>query len=155
MNGKVVKIIQSDNNDEIEAINDFCLRHNLFNVAKVLLDEQEHKKNLDNNIFDSYLASFNNGEITDYCLIHGERDIGQCFLSFPIFEDKKRTRPFVKDAIDYTFSLGFETIFVNTKAEKLKEGLLKLGFDSLGEGLEGMDAYVLGKDEKEKGHIYQ
>ncbi len=156
MNEKRIEIINPNKDDHIELLNDFCLRNNIDNVAKIFKQQKKENQLPYHPFIDTYLGLFANNTIVDYCYIHGERDLGQCFLEFPQITEKRPTkkRKLVALAIDYAFQdLGMENVFIKTTGEDpfLAQNLQNLGFLSLGKEANSI-IYMKTKEEvvKEK-----
>ena len=148
MGKRYVEVVTNKDLNKIEALNDFCLRNDVENISKNILASKE----LSPVVFEDYLAYFDNDKVIDYCFIHGEKDLGKGFLSFPVLLKSRKSTTFVETATDYAFSRGLDEVSIMTKDNNLKNILNKIGYISLGT-YNDMSSYVLGKEDKEKGKI--
>ena len=148
MNKRYVEVVTNKDLNKIEALNDFCLHNDIENVSKNILASKE----LSPVVFEDYLAYFDNDKVIDYCFIHGEKDLGRGFLSFPRTLKPRKSTTFVEISTDYAFSKGLDEVSIMTKDNNLKNILDKMGFISLGT-YNDMSSYVLGREDKEKGKI--
>ena len=148
MNKRYVEVVTNKDLNKIEALNDFCLHNDIENVSKNILTSKE----VSPVVFEDYLAYFDNDKVIDYCFIHGEKDLGRGFLSFPRTLKPRKSTTFVEISTDYAFSKGLDEVSIMTKDNNLKNILDKMGFISLGT-YNDMSSYVLGREDKEKGKI--
>ncbi len=152
MEGKRIEVINPYNDEQVERINDFCLHHDLENVAKDLLSKKKFKEtgfSFLNPIFEGYLALFGrDNKVKDFCKFHAERDIKQCFLSFPNI--KQKHRELVDLALLYTFNeLGMETTIISLDKEdhSLRTSLEHHGFSLVSDDEDGT-AFVVSKEDE-------
>lgn len=153
MEGKRIEVINPYNDEQVESINDFCLHHDLENVAKDLLSKKNSKEtefSFLNPILEGYLALFGrDNKVKDFCKFHAEKDIKQCFLAFPNVNLKKRE--LVDLALLYSFNeLGMETTIISSAKEdhSLRTSLEQHGFSLVSDDEDGI-AFVVSKDEIE------
>ncbi len=160
MGVKKVEIINPYRQEHIDMMRQFCFRNHMEDVAKTLQDissKQDEltyiKNKLASSMIDDYIALIDDHKVTDYCLLHGEKDLRQCFLAFPNIIEKRQTkdRKMVELAVNYAFSLGMEEVFVSPSNQDvfLQNNLENLGFISLGED-EHYVPYVLTSEERMK-----
>ena len=116
MNKRYVEVVTNKDLNKIEALNDFCLHNDIENVSKNILTSKE----LSPVVFEDYLAYFDNDKVIDYCFIHGEKDLGRGFLSFPRTLKPRKSTTFVEISTDYAFSKGLDEVSIMTKDNNLK-----------------------------------
>ena len=82
---------------------------------------------IDNNLDDErgtriyrVLYAEDKDKVVDCCTIDLRSDLKTCLLSFPVMEQSKRSRPFIKEAVSFAKNLGSEEVMLNLNIDDKK-----------------------------------
>ena len=147
------------NDTHVSMIKEFEKENDMNKISEVIgtlrssISKDDYlKTKKDSNEINENLFIGKSSQITDCCLIQGEKDIKTCRISFYPLKTKVLKRKLAMYASNYALnSLGMEEVFikVSSKDQSMINYLDSLGYENLGEE-DNKIIYLVEKEEKKE-----